>query len=333
MIIENMRVLVTGGAGFIGSHVVDTLERKGNKVIIVDDFSTGKEENIRHHLENPNISVIRSDIRDFPTMVKVTKDVDVVFHLAVNCLRVSFKDPQAVHDVNATGTLNVVRAAFENNVKRFIYTSSSESYGTAVSGPMSEDHPLNPTTVYGASKLAGEAYSRAFWHTYGFPVTVVRPFNTYGPREHYEGASGEVLPRFVFWVMNGMQPVIFGDGMQTRDFTWVNDTAGGIVLAAECDALVGDCVNVSRGEEVSINELCEIVLTTLGRTDLKPKYMSDGRPGDVYRHFGDNRKARQLMGFEPTVDIKEGIERYINWLKNQSIDMQQWIDNTNVVNW
>ena len=181
MKVENMRVMVTGGAGFIGSHVVDKLVEKGNGVLVVDDFSTGKEENIQHHAGNPQVRVIRADIRDYPKMNELMKDVDVVLHLAVACLRVSLSDPFTVHEVNATGSLNVCRAAFENKVQRFVYVSSSEVYGTAITAPMSEDHPLIPTTVYGASKLAGEVYSRAFWYTYKYHVTVVRPFNTYGP--------------------------------------------------------------------------------------------------------------------------------------------------------
>lgn len=333
MQIENKKVVVTGGAGFIGSHVVDALVARGNDVLIVDDFSTGSEQNICHHEGNPRVRVIRADIRNINAMFQAMQGADVVFHLAVACLRVSLYDPQSVHEVNATGTLNVCRAAFENNIQRFIYVSSSEAYGSASRVPMTEDHPLDPTTVYGASKLAGEAYVRAFWHTYRFPVIVVRPFNTYGPREHYEGASGEVIPRFVLRVMADLPPVIFGDGEQKRDFTWVLDTAQGIVMAGECDALVGDYVNIARGEEVAIREVCDIVRDALGRRDLEPIHMPEGRPGDVYRHFADISKARQLLGFEPAVGMREGIERYITWVQEQNIDVQRWASQERVVNW
>ena len=295
---------------------MDILVHKGNDVFVVDDFSTGSEQNICHHEGNPRVRVIRADIRNINAMFQAMQGADVVFHLAVACLRVSLYDPQSVHEVNATGTLNVCRAAFENNIQRFIYVSSSEAYGSASRVPMTEDHPLDPTTVYGASKLAGEAYVRAFWHTYRFPVIVVRPFNTYGPREHYEGASAEVIPRFVLRVMAGLPPVIFGDGEQKRDFTWVLDTAQGIVMAGECDALVGDYVNIARGEEVAIREVCDIVRDALGRRDLEPIHMPEGRPGDVYRHFADISKARQLLGFEPTIGMREGITRYITCCKN-----------------
>jgi len=333
MQIEGKKVVVTGGAGFIGSHVVDMLIKKRNDVIIVDDFSTGKEENIRHHEGNPHVQVVRADIRDLGAMMQVMQGVDVVFHMAVACLRVSLYDPQSVHEVNATGSLHVCRAALENKIRRFVYVSSSEVYGTAISVPMTEEHPLNPTTVYGASKLAGEAYARAFWFTYGLPVIVVRPFNTYGPREHYKGASAEVIPRFVLRVMAGLPPVIFGGGDQKRDFTWVLDTAQGIVLAGECDALVGEYVNIARGEEVAIREVCDIVRDALGRRDLEPIHMPEGRPGDVYRHFAEISKARQLLGFEPTIGMSEGIARYIPWVREQHIDVQRWASQERDVNW
>ena len=333
MRIEGKRVVVTGGAGFIGSHVVDLLLDKGNHVLIVDNFSTGKEANIQHHEGNPRVTVARADVRDLAAMVQLAQGADVILHLAAACLRLSLYDPETVHQVNSTGSLNMCRAALENQVQRFVYISSSESYGTANKVPMREDHSLNPTTVYGASKLAGEAYTGAFWHTYGLPIIIIRPFNTYGPREHYEGPSAEVIPRFVLRTMAGLPVIIFGDGTQARDFTWVGDTARGIVMAAECDALVGECVNVARGEQVSIQELSSIVQASLKRTDLEPIYVPQGRPGDVYRHFADISKASRLMGFEPAVGIREGVTRYIDWVRDQNIDAGQWAIQDPAMNW
>jgi UDP-glucose 4-epimerase len=331
--IESKRVVVTGGAGFIGSHLVDALIAKDNDVVIVDDFSTGVEENVGHHLGNPHVRIVRADVRDLEAMIEATRGADLVFHLAVACLRVSLYDPQSVHEINATGTLNVCRAALKNMVQRLVYVSSSESYGTAEHAPMAEDHPLNPTTVYGASKLAGEAYTRSFWSTYGLPAIVVRPFNTYGPREHSRGASAEVIPRFVLRTMAGQPSVIFGDGSQTRDFTWVLDTARGILQAAECDALIGECVNIACGEEVSILELCNIILEALGRQDLQPLYVREGRPGDVQRHFADIGRAKRLFAFRPTVGIHAGVERYIEWVRGQNVDLEQWASEEHIVNW
>jgi UDP-glucose 4-epimerase len=199
--------------------------------------------------------------------------------------------------------------------------------------PMDEGHPLNPTNAYGASKAAGELYALAYWRSYGLPSAVVRLFNVYGPREHSEGIRAEVIPKFVMRAMAGLQPVIFGTGHQTRDFTWVEDSARGIIMAAECDELVGDCMNIARGQEVSIIRVCNLVLEKLGRRDLKPLYFEDGRPGDVQRHYADISKAQRLLGFSPTVDIDLGIDRYIQWVRGQNPDLESWRKQENIRNW
>ena len=333
MELRNRRIAVTGGAGFIGSHVVDQLMEADNEVIVIDDFSVGKRENIQQHEGNPRIHVHKADIRDTDAMIRLLDGADCVIHMAVACLRVSIHNPMHVHEVNATGTLNLCKAALENKVQRFVYISSSEAYGSATYVPMDEGHPLNPTTVYGASKAAGEFYALAYWRTYGLPTMVIRPFNSYGPREHSEGASAEVIPKFVMRIMAGLQPVIFGNGAQTRDFTWVEDTARGIILAAACDDLIGDHINIARGQEVSIKEICEIVLNKLGNQNIKPLFIENGRPGDVDRHFADTSKAKQLLGYSPTVDIDRGIEQYIQWIKAQNLDLESWVAQEKVVNW
>lgn len=333
MRLSNKCIIVTGGAGFIGSHVVDQLVAADNHVIIIDDFSTGKWENLDHHSANSSVYIEQADVRDLDTMVRLVKGVDVVFHMAVACLRVSLQYPMSVHGINATGTLAMCQASLENDVKRFVYVSSSEVYGSAIYVPMDEGHALNPTTVYGASKAAGEHYALAYWRTYGLPSLVVRPFNSYGPREHSEGASAEVIPKFAMRAMVGLRPVIFGTGHQTRDFTWVEDAARGIIAAAECDRLVGDCVNIARGQEVSINAVCKLVLEKLGRQDLEPLYVENGRPGDVERHYADVSKAKRLMDFSPTVDIDSGLDQYVQWIRQQQLDLEQWAKQERVRNW
>ena len=237
MKLVNKKILVTGGAGFIGSHLVDALA-EANQVTVVDNLSSGKLENLKTLLEGSDTSFIKADVSDLGRMKELVKESDVIFHLAVQCLRLSLRDPYLVHEVNASGTLNMCQAALEAGVQRFIYVSSSEVYGTAKTVPMNEDHPLVPTTPYGASKLAGEAYARSYFLSFGLPVVVVRPFNTYGPREHLEGVYGEVIPRFVLRVMNNLPPIIFGDGLQTRDFTEVSDIVRGLISAGECDEMV-----------------------------------------------------------------------------------------------
>jgi UDP-glucose 4-epimerase len=323
--IAEKKVLVTGGAGFIGSHLVDRLLEADNEVLIVDDFSFGKEENIAHLRGNGKVRIERADICDAVEMTRLARGIDVIFHLAVFCLRNSLHDPIRSHEVNATGSLRMLQAALENGTERFLYTSSAEVYGTGLHFPIDEDHPFLPTNVYGAAKAAGELYARSYWGTYGLPTATVRLFNTYGPREHSEGRRAEVIPRWVMRTLVGEPPVIFGSGQQTRDFTFVDDIVNGIILAAECDELVGDAANLARGEDISISTICELILKKLDRQDLEPVYVHEGRPADIDRMQGDVSKAERLFGYSADVDIEEGLDRYIEWVQRQDIDLEAWI--------
>ncbi len=328
MKIEGKRVLVTGGAGFIGSHLVDRLAQD-NDVTVLDDFSVGSVENLS---EVPRqVTVLRGDIRDAATVADAVARAQVVFHLAVACLRASIADPMGSHEVNTLGTLNLLLAARASALERFVYVSSSEVYGTAIRPPMNEDHPLRPTTPYAATKLAGESYTLSFCRTYGLRAMVVRPFNAYGAREHADGPSGEVIPRFVARAMAGKPLIVFGDGLQTRDFTWVQDTARGVVLAAECDALLGDVVNVGRGEEVSILRVAHLVQELVGCK--LPIEHREERPGDVRRHLCDTTRARSLLGFLAGVGIEEGLARYIEWAHGVAERRPPSLDDEEVVNW
>lgn len=331
MKIENKRVLVTGGAGFIGSNLVDELA-KTNHVVVLDNFSAGRIENVAHHSENAGVEIINGDIRDKELVDRVTRGIDLIYHLAVQCLRVSIHDPEINHEVNATGTLNLCMAAREHNVQRFVYVSSSEVYGTALRAPMDETHPTEPTTVYGASKLAGQQYALAFHRTYGMQAMVVIPFNTYGPREHYEGAHGEVIPKFVIRALNDESPVIFGDGSQTRDFTYVADTVRGIIQASECDAMIGQTVNIARGQEVSISAIAEKIYQKLGKGHVHP-IREKSRPGDVRRHFAGVEKAKKLFGFSAGIGIDEGLDRFIQWFISQKYDLNRLMKEDVVFNW
>lgn len=326
-----MNVLVTGGAGFIGSNLVDELG-KNVRVVVLDNFSSGKRSNLAHHEGKSNIDIIEGDIRDKELVRRVTKDIDIVYHLAVQCLRVSINDPEINHEVNATGTLNLCMAAHENKVRRFVYVSSSEVYGTALKAPMAETHPKEPMTVYGASKLAGEQYTLAYNRTYGMKTMVVIPFNTYGPREHYEGVHGEVIPKFVLRALNDERPVIFGDGSQTRDFTYVADTVKGIILASKCDDMIGQSVNIARGEEVSIRTIAEKIYHKLGKSHLLP-IMEKARPGDVQRHFAGVEKAERFFGFRAEVGIDEGLDIFIEWFTSQGYDLGRLMKEDVVFNW
>ncbi len=305
------RVLVTGGAGFIGSELVRQLVERGSRVRVVDNLATGLASNLSG-LPDGRVELTVADIRDQCQMLELMRDTEVVFHLACLGVRHSIHSPLENHEVNATGTLRLLSAARAAGVKRFVCVSSSEVYGTARWVPMTEEHPTLPTTVYGASKLAGECYARAFHRTYGFPTVVVRPFNTYGPRCHHEGDSGEVIPRFLLRCLAGRPMVIFGDGRQTRDFAYVSDTGRGILLAGLPEAAVGETINLGSGREVAIHELAREVAAATSRTNATTVHDAP-RPGDVLRLWADATKARQLLGFAPEVSLQEGLGKVRDW--------------------
>jgi UDP-glucose 4-epimerase len=309
------RCLVTGGAGFIGSHLVDHLVAENWAVTILDDFSTGTRANLSEAQSRGDVRIAQGSILDPRAIEAAMAGSDVVFHLAVQCVRRSLSEPLHNHEVNATGTLNVLEVARRRRVRRFIYCSSSEVYGNCGCEPLVETATVcEPATVYGAAKLAGEHYAKAYWQTYGLPTIVVRPFNTYGPREHTSGDLAEVIPRFVIRVLNGLPPVIFGTGENGRDFTYVTETVRGIALAASCDALVGRAVNIAYGEMVTVRQVAEAIARLCGRPGLQPRFI-EPRPGDVRALRADTRLAREILGFAAGVKFEEGLRRYIDWFR------------------
>ncbi|GAB4543389.1 MAG: SDR family NAD(P)-dependent oxidoreductase [Anaerolineae bacterium] len=306
------KVLVTGGAGFIGSELTRQLCDRGAMVIVVDNLLNGRRENLAG-LPEDQVRLVVADIRDSQRMAELMQGVDIVYHLACLCLRHSLHSPEENHTVNATGTLKLLSVAMEAGVKRFVYTSTGEVYGTPRWSPVTEEHPNSPTNVYGAAKLAGEAYTLAFYQTYHYPTVVVRLFNTYGPRCHHEGDCGEVIPRFLLRCLAGRPMVIFGDGSQTRDFNFVGDTARGVLLAGLADEAVGQAINLGTGRPTSIKELADQVAAVVGRPDAEVIYDAP-RPGDVLGLFyADNTKARQLLGYEPEISLSEGLTRLKDW--------------------
>ena len=331
MNVNSLSVLVTGGAGFIGSELCRQLAEQTNRVTVVDNLANGRRENLAGLLSE-KVRLEVEDVRHLARMSELMQGVDIVFHLACLGVRHSIHSPLESHEVNATATLRLLASARQAGVGRFVYVSSSEVYGTARSVPMSEEHPTFPMTVYGAAKLAGECYTRAYHTTYGYPTVVARPFNAYGPRCHHEGDSGEVIPKFLLRCMTGKPLVIFGDGTQTRDFTFVSDTARGILLAGFAEDAVGQTINLGQGKEVSINELAAEVARAAGRTDAKVVH-DQPRPGDVLRLYADSSKAQQLLGFRTTVGLREGLLRLKEWYLMLDKNPEQLLEEEVTYNW
>jgi UDP-glucose 4-epimerase len=317
-----MIALVTGGAGFIGSELVSQLEAAGTRVRVLDNFATGR----RSHLAETDAEIAEGDVRDLDAVKLAMRGVDCVFHLACVGVRRSIHAPREADDVNALGTLNVLEATHAAGVSRFIHVSSSEVYGTALGPSIAEGQACFPTTPYGASKLAGEAYARAWYSTYGLPVVIVRPFNAFGPRCHHEGDSGEVIPKFLLRAWAGKPVVIFGDGLQTRDFTYVADIAAGIRQAAECERALGETLNLGSGREISILDLARL----LGAQQV---IHEPARPGDVRRLVCDASRSCKLLGFRPTVTLEQGLSRLREWYERQGTPPEVLLREELIYNW
>lgn len=328
---QKQRVLVTGGAGFIGSELVRQLAGQGFAVRVVDNLVNGRPENLDGVL-NESVELVAADVRDVKAMAPLLSEVNIVFHLACLGVRHSIHSPLENHEVNASATLGLLNAARGSGVKRFVYVSSSEVYGTARTAPITEDHPTLPMTVYGASKLAGEAYTRAFWETYHYPTVVLRPFNAYGPRCHHEGDSGEVIPKFMLRCLAGKPMMIFGDGTQTRDFTFVADTAAGILAAGLSDSSVGETINLGSGKEIQVGDLAKTIAEVLGRPHAEVTHV-EPRPGDVLRLLADSSKAKKLLGFQPSVALHDGLAVLRDWYQSQGKSPEELLAQEVVRNW
>jgi len=314
MLMKNIRALVTGGCGFIGSHLVEALLNRNCEVIVLDDLSTGKRENIKLFEPCKNFTFVRGDVRNLDLVKAVVKDVEVIFHMAAipSVLR-SVENPFLTHEVNVTGTLNVLKAGLDAGVKRVVYASSSSVYGDVKALPRREDMPTFPISPYGVSKLAAEQYCKAFYRVYGLPTVCLRYFNVYGPRQTYGPYSG-VITIFINKALKGESPVIYGDGEQTRDFTNVVDVVQASFLAAKNKQAIGEVFNVATGKPTTINLLAKKILKLCGRSDIKPKY-APPRPGDVKFSYADISKAQRILGYNPSVELDEGLANLIEWFR------------------
>jgi nucleoside-diphosphate-sugar epimerase len=309
------KILVTGGAGFIGSHLVDRLLTDGYEVTVVDNLDTGRLENIVHHQGRKELHFIKGDIRDFDLVKKIIKDVDAVFHeAALASVTLSVKNPLLTNDINVTGTLNLLKASSDLGVKRFIYASSAAVYGDTFSPQKREDMTPNPTSPYGVSKLAAENYVKVFHKLYGLETVSLRYFNVYGPRQRFDiqSAYGGAITIFTNRLLKNMPPIIYGDGEQTRDFVYIQDVIEANMLALNTKNAAGEAFNIGTGTNVSVNQIAEILKDKMNRKNLKNVH-ADPRPTDIRHGYADISKAKKILGYNPRFSFKEGLAELVNW--------------------
>ncbi len=305
------KVVVTGGAGFIGSHLAEELVAGGYQVTILDDLSTGKEENIAPLLKRSSAEFIKGSVTDLPLLQKILRDTLYVFHLAaIPSVPRSLADPRTSHEVNATGTLNVLLAARDVGVSKVVYASSSSVYGDTPVLPKREDMPPNPQSPYAVTKLIGEYYCHVFNQVYALPTACLRYFNVYGPRQDPDSQYAAVIPRFLMMVSEGKPPVIFGDGEQTRDFTYVKDAVTASILVAQSGG--NGVFNIGTSQRSSINHLAQLITGLVG-CNLKPVH-DKPRPGDVRHSLADISRARKC-GYQPSYTLEEGLKQTIKELR------------------
>ena len=313
--IEGQRVAVTGGAGFMGSHVVAKLLEAGNRVAVLDDFSNGKRWHLAP-LEGPSLDIVPGDVTRADDVAAVFEGAEVVVHLAVLGLRQSIKQPALVSRVIVDGTLTCLQAARDAGVSLFVNCSSSEVFGTAVTTPMDEQHPRNPETPYAAAKAAQDMYVASFGRTFGLPWTTVRPFNMYGPKSHWQGMRGEVIPKMIVRALNKQPLVVFGDGGQTRDFVYVADAVEALLAVAAAPDCRGEEVNAGSGSEIAIARVAEMICEHLGLDAEKLIEHQPARPGDVRRHLADVTKLESLTGYRPRTSFAAGLGTTIDWFRS-----------------
>jgi UDP-glucose 4-epimerase len=305
---KNKKIVVTGGLGFIGSHLVEKMS-EDNLVVVIDDQSTGKVENIKHL----NLSKIDTTLGNITSidLAEIFDGTDYVFHeAAVTSVQKSVNDPINSNEVNITGTLKVLEAAKNTDVKKVVLASSSAVYGETESLPLSEDNPVNPLSPYAVGKATGELYSNVFSEVYGLPTVSLRYFNVFGPRQDPDSQYAAVIPIFIDKILKNESPVIYGDGEQSRDFVSVKHIVAANIMAAE-SKLTG-AFNIGLGKSTTINQLIEMINKIIGK-DIKPVYEKE-RPGDIKYSLADISKAKSL-GYDPKADFKEELEETVEWFR------------------
>lgn len=306
--------LVTGGAGFIGSHLAEASAREGLRVRIVDDLSTGHRENLDEIAGD--FDFIEGSVSDEALLNKALQGVEIVFHeAAIPSVPRSVEDPRKSHESSVEGTFSLLLAARKNNVRRVIYAASSSAYGDQPTLPKAESMLPDPMSPYAVAKLVGEYYCQVFTRVYGLETISLRYFNVFGPRQDPGSQYSGVVSRFISVLLNDQQPVIFGDGEQSRDFTYIDNVVSANLKAAGASAGLGVVINIANGERVSLNQLLEKLKIITAKPNVKPDYQAP-RVGDVRHSLADISRARELLGYEPQVGLEEGLRRTIDWWKS-----------------
>lgn len=309
---KNKIMLVTGADGFIGSHLTEMLLDEGYKVRALSQYNSFNNWGWLEEINHPNLEVVTGDVRDPHYCKHISRDVDTIFHLAaLIAIPYSYIAPDSYVDTNVKGTLNICQAAKENGVRRVLVTSTSEVYGTAKYVPIDEKHPKQPQSPYSATKIGADAMAMSFYNAFELPVVIVRPFNTYGPRQ----SARAIIPTIITQIANGATEIKLGDLTPTRDFNFVKDTCRGFIQLADCDAAIGQEVNVCSNYEISMRDTLNLIAEIMGK---EVKFVEDSqrlRPknSEVFRLWGDNSKIKGLTGFEPQYDIRRGLEETIKW--------------------
>lgn len=311
MVQKNSRILVTGGAGFIGSHLVDRLIKCDAEVTVIDNLDTGNMENIAQHEQSSNFHFVKGDICNFNLVKNLVKDVDAVFNLAaIASVQCSIENPLLINEVNVQGALNLLKASRDSGVKRFIQVSSAAVYGDASTLPVREDFNLKPLSPYAVSKLAAENYAKVFQQIYKLETVCLRYFNVYGPRQANNDYSG-VITIFANSIMDNRPPTIFGDGEQTRDFVFVEDVVSANMLALTEKKADGEIFNIATGKATTINKIVQVLLEIMDKKKLKPVHQ-EPKEGDIRHSYGSIDKARSLLGYEPTFSLEKGLKEIVN---------------------
>jgi UDP-glucose 4-epimerase len=309
------RILVAGGAGFIGSHIVDRLLSQDVEVTVLDNLYTGLLENLQHNNDKSNFHFVRGDVRSYDLIKSLVKDVDAVFNeAAVVSVPRSLENPILANEVNVGGTLNLLKACLDSGTKRFIQASSASIYGNTETLPITEDQTSNPISPYAVAELAAENYAKVFYKQYGLETVCLRYFNVYGPRQIFSVYSG-VTTIFLNQLSQNQSPIIFGDGTQTRDFVYVEDVVEANILALNTKKAAGEVFNIATGMPNTINDLVGNIQEKIGKHNLKPIHKNP-RPGDIKHSYASIEKAKRILGYRTKFSLENGIAELVRWYRS-----------------